>query len=268
MSARPLDWDDLTRELDLWAEAGRVASLWWRDDDAVEPTPALARLVDLAGAQGLALGLAVIPVGAGEPLAGALAPHPHVTVLQHGYRHQSHAPPGRPAIECGGDRPVGTVIDEMRDGRRLLARLFGSRFAPVLAAPWNHFDPLVLAALAAAGWHGASALGPRAGWPATPGLALVNIHVDPIRWRGGARFAGLDKALRSLVGELQARRTGATDPDEPLGLLTHHLAHDAETWAYLERLLRLTNAHPAARWLGIDAVFGLGRPAAAVGAAS
>ena len=30
-------WDALRTELDLWQDAGRDASFWWRDDDAETP---------------------------------------------------------------------------------------------------------------------------------------------------------------------------------------------------------------------------------------
>ena len=39
-------WQDLRDELDRWAEAGRTATLWWRDDDAVMPGPLLDRLAE------------------------------------------------------------------------------------------------------------------------------------------------------------------------------------------------------------------------------
>ena len=183
-------------------------------------------------------------------------------MLQHGYRHDNHAGAGRPAVECGGERPVDEVIAELALGFRRLAKMFGGRFAPILAAPWNRIDAPVLLRLPQAGFLGASAIGPRRSWNAAPGLAIANIHVDPLNWRGGARFAGRGKALRSLIGELQARRTSAADPDEPLGLLTHHRDHDAATWAFLQRLLEITSSHAAARWLTIAEVFSL-QPGAA-----
>ena len=40
-------WADLDAELDRWKAAGRAATLWWRDDDATRPTPALDRLLAL-----------------------------------------------------------------------------------------------------------------------------------------------------------------------------------------------------------------------------
>ena len=39
-------WADLGAELGQWAAEGREATLWWRDDDAIEPTPALDRMID------------------------------------------------------------------------------------------------------------------------------------------------------------------------------------------------------------------------------
>ena len=252
-----IDWDDLTRELDLWADARRVAALWWRDDDAAEPGRPLSRLLDLASTHEVELGLAVIPMAATEALAPALAGHNHVAVLQHGYRHQNHAPAGAPAVECGGARPVDAVLAELSDGYRRLRQLLAPHLEPVLAAPWNRIDPPVLARLGEAGFAGASAVGPRRAMAGARGLAIANVHVDPLNWKDGGRFAGLSKALSALTGELSARRTGVVEAAEPLGLLTHHLVHDSATWAFLDRLFGLVAAHPAARWRGAREVFGL-----------
>ena len=260
---RPLDWDDLTRELDLWADSGRIATLWWRDDDAVEPTRALERLFDLADASGVEIGLAVIPANAREALAAALDGRSHVAILQHGYRHRNHAPKGTPAVECGGARSVDTVLTEMRAGRARMQELFAARAEPILAAPWNRIDPPVLVRLGEAGFAGASAMGARALMAGANGLVVVNAHLDPLNWKE-RRFAGLAKALSGLTSELRDRRTGATEADEPLGLLTHHLDHDAETWSFVERLLEVTAAHPAVRWIGARGLFSEAGRAASV----
>ncbi len=93
-------------------------------------------------------------------------------------------------------------------------------------------------------------------------LVIANAHVDPMDW-AKRRFAGRDKVLRGFLGELKARRTGATEPEEPLGLLTHHLDHDAAFWDFLEPFFALTRAHPAARWLAVGEAFAAPAPAAA-----
>ncbi len=255
----PLDLDDLTQELDLWQRDGRIAAFWWRDDDAVAPTPALARLLGLSDSSGVEVAVAAIPAKVSDALAVAIERYPGALVVQHGYAHENHAPPGAPAVECGGDWPLAALLDALQEGRRRLEELFEERFRSVLAAPWNRIDRAVLDRLSGAGFNGASAYGPRAAMRAM-GLVIANAHVDPLNWRE-RRFAGGAKAVSGIVGELRARRTGATAPDEPLGLLTHHLDHDAATWDFLQEFFTLTRAHPAARWLTIDEAFAAPAPA-------
>ena len=109
-------WRHLNEELDAWATAGRSATLWWRDDDAVEPSPELARLMAIAQARDLPLALAVIPARASEALAEWLkSSEARVTLLQHGYAHQSHAPEGEKKVELGPQRPATVVLEELAE---------------------------------------------------------------------------------------------------------------------------------------------------------
>jgi len=253
MSESPLGFDDLAHELDLWAGEGRVASLWWRDDDAIEPTEALTKLLDLSDAYQIEVAVAVIPATASATLPDVLDARSHTAVLQHGYAHKNHAGPGAKSVECGGDRPVEEVLGELAEGSQLLEKLFGRRAEKILAVPWNRIERPVLDRLADVGLRGASAYGPRAAMDGA-GVVIANAHVDPMNWRE-RRFAGLDKALSGFLGELRARRTGATDADEPLGLLTHHLDHDEPFWDFLHELFRVTTEHPAARWITVAEAF-------------
>jgi hypothetical protein len=265
-SSTPPDFDDLARELDLWAGEGRVAAFWWRDDDAAKPIPALAQLLDLSDAHRIEVALAVVPAMASDTLVSALDARAHVSVLQHGYAHKNHARAGEPAVECGGDRPVEEVLEELARGRRRLEEMLGARFEPILAAPWNRIERRVLDRLSEAGFRGASAYGPRAAMRGAHGLAIANAHVDPVNWRE-RRFAGRGKALSGIIGELRARRNGESEMDEPLGLLTHHLDHDADLWAFLPDFFRATAAHPAARWINVAEAFAAApaKPAARLG---
>jgi peptidoglycan/xylan/chitin deacetylase (PgdA/CDA1 family) len=241
-------WSELEHELDDWHRAGRVADLWWRDDDVIEPSPLLDRLLALAGEQRCTVGLAVIPSGAVPALARRLAGGPGVEVLQHGFAHRNHAPAGEKAQELGAHRPLGVVLAELELGRGRLATLFGDVVLPVLAPPWNRIADTVVAALPRLGFRGLSAFAPRRVGQPVPGLAQTNCHVDPVDWRGGGGFRGDGPALASVLDHLRARRTGQADPDEPTGLLTHHLRHDEGCWSFLGRLLALTGEHPGARW--------------------
>lgn len=248
-------WEALGRELDLWAEAGRRATLWWRDDDAAGLTPALEWLLGLQAEHAVPLALAVIPDRLAPELILRLAGCEGVVVLQHGYRHRNHAGKGEGAWEFGDHRPLEQVAADLVAGQRQLAEAFGPRFLPVLAPPWNRISERVAQRLPALGFIGLSTFRARARAAPAPGLVQVNAHCDPITWKQGARFAGTGPALDDLTLHLRARRMGTADPDEPTGLVTHHLALDAPAWAFVAELLRRTRAHPHAAWQNAREVF-------------
>jgi hypothetical protein len=250
------DWMDLERELEKWELDNRAATLWWRDDDAVRATDALDRLLDLAA--GIPLSLAVIPgrvaAGDAEALAARLARHGAASVLQHGWMHINHAPADAKKAELGAHRPIATILAELASGWQRLAALFGRRALPVLTPPWNRIAPALPPLLRQAGYIGLSADGPRARREPSPGLIQVNTHADLVAWPAGG-FVGTALALGRIVGHLQARRAGTADSAEPTGLLTHHLVQDGETAGFIDRLLRVTRHHPAARWIGAAEAF-------------
>ncbi len=76
-------------ELARWRRASQRAQLWWRDDDARGPTPALDRLLGLATRYNAPLTLAVVPDREPERLLPVLEPAAKVTVSQHGVDHQN-----------------------------------------------------------------------------------------------------------------------------------------------------------------------------------
>ncbi|WP_425450185.1 polysaccharide deacetylase family protein [Virgifigura deserti] len=258
-SAAETDWTDLDRELAAWAAAGRTATFWWRDDDAVGPSAALDRLLGLAAAEAVPLALAVIPAETGPALADTLREHPGRAVLQHGYTHWNHAPAGEKKAELGAHRTAAEVTATLSQGQDRLRVLFGAQFLPVLVPPWNRIDPALIPALPGLGFTGLSTYGGKAG--ATPGgLAVIDTHIDIIDWRNGRGFVGEAAALALAVRHLAARRRGETAPDapirdEPTGLLTHHLVHDQASWAFIAAFIARVAAHPAARWLDVFELF-------------
>src|SRR5207302_6327062 len=128
----------LEQELDAWGAAGRSATLWWRDDDAVSATAELDRLLSLA--DGVPLAVAVIPGRATDSLARRLGACPSLSVLQHGWTHTNHAPPEDKKAELGAHRPNAIMLDELAIGWRHLAGLFGAQARPVLTPPWNRMS--------------------------------------------------------------------------------------------------------------------------------
>jgi peptidoglycan/xylan/chitin deacetylase (PgdA/CDA1 family) len=245
-------WDDLAGELELWRAAGRTATFWWRDDDARTATPALARLLALRSALGCPLALAVIPAGADETLIAAISAENDIAVLQHGYAHVTHAPPGEDKIELGARTP-SEIGAELARGREMLATLTGTP-PDLLVPPWNRIDPSLPRTLPALGFRGLS------GFKARPsrtegGLAVVNAHIDIVDWPTTRAFCGDEAALGHARDHLAARRTGAADDAEPTGLLTHHLAHDPGCWRFIERFVATTSSHPAGVWLSAAQAF-------------
>jgi peptidoglycan/xylan/chitin deacetylase (PgdA/CDA1 family) len=242
VAAATTKWRDLAAELDRWEEAGRIARLWWRDDDAVAPTPQLDRLLEIA--RGTPLALAVIPQPAEPVLAERLADQPQVAVLQHGWRHANHATTGK-KNEYPAERAPADVAAEIAAGRDRLATLFGGRALPVFVPPWNRFADQFAPLLAAAGITVLSQQAPRATKLPT-GIAALDVHLDVVDWHHGGGFVGSDAALGRLVAELRAQR--ATGDESAIGVMTHHLVMDGATEDFLACLLATIAEHKAARW--------------------
>ena len=248
-------WRELTAELDLWAESGTVASFWWRDDDAIEPTSALDRLLSLSNEKGVPVAVAVIPAAARRELRIKLSSD-GVDVLQHGYAHQSHSKNSEKKAELGNDRPMWDVASELAEGRSRMFDIFGDEgWVNVMVPPWNRIDPSIMNLLPGLGYSGLSTFAPRRAAHAPPGLTLVNTHIDLIDWRKTRRYAGDDAILSATISHLAAKRQGRADPEEATGLLTHHLSHDEECWACIQKLINTISDHVSARWQSAKALF-------------
>jgi hypothetical protein len=145
------------------------------------------------------------------------------------------------------------VIADLTMGWRLLEPFDP---LPVLVPPWNRIAPDLIGRLPALGYRGLSTFTARARPCPAPGLLQVNTHIDIIDWHGGARFAETPAVIAATVRHLSTRRSGAADPEEPTGMLTHHLVHDAGCERFLERFMAVTSGHPAVRWLDAATIFG------------
>ena len=246
-------WQDLERELDCWLAEGRLATIWWRDDDAAEDGPALERLLGLAASFQLPLHLATVPAKMGTGFAAAVRQSSQVRILQHGFLHQDHlGVPGKGASELGPGRSLETCVQDLREGWRLLESAGLPSLLPVLVPPWNRIAEDLLPRLPALGYRVLSTFGVRGRRFSAEGLLQVNCHVDPIKWRGGARFCGEASVLSQLVRQLTAQRQGRLDPGEPCGFLSHHLDSDEATWGFMERFFAFTRARAGLRWVSLD----------------
>ena len=230
-----IDWSPLRRELAQWRSAGMVLPLWWRDDDAVTATPALAQLATLSRDLDLPVHLAVIPAFADETLAAQVADAPLLIPTVHGWAHENHAPAGQKKAEFGHPRPG--IAEALARGRSRLDTLFGPRSLPAFVAPWNRLHPDVLPALAQTGYRILSTFTPRARPHPHSGLIQVNTHIDPIDWRGTRGLVDPAQIIAHTVRHLADRRKGVADNAEPMGYLTHHLVHSPDIWCFSRAFL-------------------------------
>jgi hypothetical protein len=239
---------ELLAELDRCAETGRRVTFWLRDDDAVAVTAELERLLALAGQWSIPLVLAVIPMPAEPELALRLADLDQVRVATHGFVHRNHAPPGEKKQELGAHRPAATVLDEIRLGRERLDALFPGKTIPMLVPPWNRIAAQFVPHLPDLGFRWLSTFGQDPPSCPVPGLEQIDCQLDIIDWR--ARASHPHELLAAKLTELVRRRAPVS---APIGILSHHLAHDEAAWAFLAALFRLTARHQAATWAWPDA---------------
>ncbi len=261
-------WQDLDAALDAWHGESRMADFWWRDDDAHIAGPALDRLLRAARRTGVPVAIAVVPAKIDRSISKALADGP-ATILQHGYAHRNMAPPSEKRSELGVHRPTRHLLADLAVGHEQLSAYFGPRAIPVLVPPWNRISSTVVPMLPEIGFRGLSRFAPRRRREPVAGFLEINAHIDVVDWkeplghgRQGALtdarpFVGVAAVLGQIVAHLEARRAGRVDPDEPTGLLTHHLVHSEDAWRFIEAVLERISRHPGARWRSAADLFAL-----------
>ena len=64
---------------------------------------------------------------------------------------------------------------------------------------------------------------------------------------------GCSAAIDAQAADGVARHlSAAADPVGPVGLMTHHLVHDAEVWEHVAAFVHLVSGHPKACWVSLD----------------
>ncbi len=242
---------ELTDHLDWFAERGRKVRFWWRDDDAIEPTPALERMLSLANNHDVDVAFAAIPKMATKALAERLTNEPHALVLQHGWQHKNFQRKdlGEKAAELGSRRDPDDLMAELKAGHDRLWELFGDKFVKAMVPPWNRIDPEISRRLPGIGLSGLSTFT----WHNFPRARQLQSHIDILKWKKQVRFIGWESArLRFDLQLTRRRNTGS----EPVGLLTHHLVHDDGCFEFLEIFLEIAAHHEGAEWPDVKNLFG------------
>ena len=234
-------WDLVQAELDHWQQTGKQFQFWWRDDDVIEPSKALDKMLILQKQFNQPLYLASIPQFCHKDLAEALKSYEQVYILQHGYDHKNHGLRSEKKIELGGSWPIDKAQHDLLLGKQKLVSLFKGRFVPILVPPWNRIDPTYFSFVE----EHYQALSLFKNPTSNQQFQMINTQIDVIDWKRDKQFLGEEPCLLLFLGELQKRRFGAVDIAAPIGLLTHHLDHDDKIWAFLEKFLAFLDQNSA-----------------------
>jgi hypothetical protein len=229
-------FDAIDAELKEWRNIALRPVFWIRDDDVVDDTPALHRLLKIAQSFEIAIAFAVIPSRVSPDLVKVFRGSRYCVAWQHGNRHVwSDTEEGFSAGEFGIGRTIDALIDEAVAGHQAMDHAFGvGHWENVFVPPFHALNPTFKALLPAIGFKGLSA-----GNPPTPKLVTmkeVNAPIDLINWKKRG-FAGSAEVVAQIVKELRRRRCDESETPEPLGILTHHLDFDEECWLFLKKLL-------------------------------
>lgn len=243
--------DALFRELDLWRATGQKPRLFLRDDDAIDATPALDRLISGCEEFNIPLLLATIPKPANQALRKRVLASPLVRGAVHGYLHKNHSPMGEKTCELGNHRPLKTVLGELREGREKLLDLFDGNLSGIIVPPWNRIHDPIIDGLKGLGFEGLST---HAWLKHEMPLPMINTHVDIMHWSAGTIGREHNWVLNQIAINLEiARKKGG----RAVGILTHHLVHDEKAWAMLDKLYGTLNGKVS--WVAADDL--LGEPA-------
>ncbi|EJN06217.1 polysaccharide deacetylase family protein [Phyllobacterium sp. YR531] len=238
-------WQPLRDELSRWINVSRSVQFWLRDDDAVQPTTALQRLLKLGKEHGVPTLLAVIPALAGDGLADRLKSEQLITIGVHGWSHVNHAHNGEKKQELGPHRPLQSVLAELEEGRNCIEKLFPQRALPILVPPWNRIDGSLLPHLRGLGFAALSVFGPPKEIQ-TSHIPVVNTHVDLMDWHGTRGCRNYGDLVADIVREMRDRFSGE---DSTIGILAHHLVHDEAAWVFLQKLFEITVHTGGCRWV-------------------
>ncbi|MBP9694205.1 MAG: hypothetical protein KBE16_05830 [Alphaproteobacteria bacterium] len=227
-------WQALADEFTKWKTLKNRPNIWFRDDDVSKVTPAFEAMISLFSKHQTQIFAAAIPgLITGNDLKHLSQDYPNVTFWQHGYEHANHALKGQKKIELGGSWSLDKAKGFLKDGKTKLEDLFGEKFEAIMVPPWNRIDTPFLDFTAST--YEAISLYQNP----SPDVHFkhINCQIDLIDWANQKSFIGTERALNSLILELQKRRFNVIDREQPIGILLHHLDHTAELTDFLEKLL-------------------------------
>jgi hypothetical protein len=126
------------------------------DDVGADDWPTAAVLSALV-AGGFPVACLAVPAWLSSPTAGFVCnlmrnSAVRIRIVQHGFSHSNWAREGERKYEFGPSRAASEQANDLRDGRRILERWFGSDLPRTFAPPHDRLDQTTLDLLAAEGF--------------------------------------------------------------------------------------------------------------------
>ena len=245
-------WDLLFEELDTWHSKGLIATFWFRDDDASKDTKKLRQLINCL--DGAPIALATIPGILERSLIDYAKQNESITIIQHGWKHQSHVSNGKAFSEYPSSRLSSDVLQEFSIGRNILEEAFGDQYKPVFVPPWHSIDTNFLRLLMQAGIYNISLRG-------TPKVKMIdrinirNIHTGLVKWTNPPSFDSPNVYLNDIISHLKMRRNNVEFLNEVTGIATHHLDQTDDSLIFISQLISIIRHHPTCKVLSANEVF-------------
>ena len=114
--------------------------LWIRTDDVGIFTDKFNTLCDLFTKYNLPVVFAVIPTKLEEKTINKLNQMSNYVISQHGYTHKNFSLSYQ--CELSDNRDTMEVLNEMKEGKEYLKKVFKDKFYSLLTPPFNKIDPL------------------------------------------------------------------------------------------------------------------------------
>lgn len=234
-----MNWQEFEQNLSILS-FDRDISFWWRDDDAVEMTMSLEKLINLSENYKTPCHLAVIP-----EIVSKIDLSNHQYVLHHGIEHKNNALPHQKKIEIGGDLSKKYFRQKITDHKKKLEELFGASYYPCFVPPWNRIEEKYLSLIEEVGFKALSVH--RDVIFSNRNFYQLNTHIDIIDWKNNKKTHD-DAYLLSMI--IEDIRSG----ENPVGFLTHHLDHCDKSWSFLEKLFHVTQKNSSIKWITLNSI--------------
>jgi len=227
---------------------------WWRDDDVIDDTEELKKLISFSCLNKIPVNLAVIPQKLSNEAVILIKQYAHLSVIQHGYSHTNYANVGDPLNEFGLLRSLEIQLKEIRIGFEKLITAFGNQFVPVFVPPWGHIAESVIEQVSTIGIKGISLIGDHD--KMYPNLINNNVHVDIHSWKteSDTSYEVIIRAYNQIIDDVnnKIKKEKSDDDCLTIGILTHSQIMGNNDWHIFGKLVK------AIKKMGIEFI-GIGK---------